>query len=310
MELPIRLELPEGFLEGEERCGYYVEARMKAVWAVELDLLDRFISICKRHRLQYFVCAGTLLGAMRHRGFIPWDDDIDVALPRSDYDRFISVAARELSEPYYFMNRYTDPECGRDYSQIRNSRTSGISNYWVKRKARFNYGIMIDIFPLDNVPCGFYGKVFKLLDRFYKGVADRNFYGDAKKDVLGERIKTMVAGCIYLSIGHRRMTSFREWMFRHLNRSENGQFGLTSFAPGNKRFVWDKEDSLKCMEMPFEFMKVSVPVGYDRMLRQTYGDWREYVKGGSMHSSGIYWDPYCDYKTVLKKKFDFDVDGE
>jgi len=82
------MRLPDGFLQSEYRDGYFVDATMKRVWAVELDLLEQFQNICKRHSLKYYAIGGTLLGAVRHKGFIPWDDDIDVGMPRADYDQF------------------------------------------------------------------------------------------------------------------------------------------------------------------------------------------------------------------------------
>ena len=90
-ELPIKLKLPEGFLEPEERCGYQVTTKLKKIWAVELDLLDQFQKVCAKHNIKYQVFAGTLLGAVRHKGFIPWDDDIDVCMPREDYDKILPL---------------------------------------------------------------------------------------------------------------------------------------------------------------------------------------------------------------------------
>ena len=87
----IKLSLPEGFLEEEVRCDYTVSKEMKKVWAVELDLLSEFQRVCKLHNIKYAVWAGTMLGAIRHKGFIPWDDDIDVSMPRPDIERLIQL---------------------------------------------------------------------------------------------------------------------------------------------------------------------------------------------------------------------------
>ena len=88
----INLVLEDSFFEEEIRSGYTVSSEMKKIWAVELDLLNEFSKVCQKHQLKWFVHAGTLLGAIRHKGFIPWDDDIDVVMPRADYEKLCELA--------------------------------------------------------------------------------------------------------------------------------------------------------------------------------------------------------------------------
>ena len=98
----LQLTPPEGFLGEEVRCGYTVTKQMKEVWAIELDLLKQFDIICEKHGLHYCVAAGTLLGAIRHGGFIPWDDDIDVYMLRNDYNKLMMLA-NEFKSPYFLL---------------------------------------------------------------------------------------------------------------------------------------------------------------------------------------------------------------
>ena len=127
--LPIKIALPEGFLEEEVRCGYTVSVEMKKLWAVELDLLAEFDRVCRKHGLTYFVDSGTLLGAVRHKGFIPWDDDIDVAMFREDYRKLPRIAAQEFQHPYFFQTPFTDPGLVMGGSRLRNSDTTLISDF-------------------------------------------------------------------------------------------------------------------------------------------------------------------------------------
>ena len=87
----IKLQLPKGFLDAEKRCGYQVTADMKKVWAVELDLLYEFQRVANKHNIKYIANGGTMLGAVRHKGFIPWDDDIDIMMKDSTNGTFVHI---------------------------------------------------------------------------------------------------------------------------------------------------------------------------------------------------------------------------
>ena len=133
--------------DAEKRGGYLVSHEMKKVWAVELDLLRQLIEVCQRENLRMWVDGGTLLGAVRHQGFIPWDDDIDVCMPRPDYDRLTAISGQVFKEPYFYQNAYTDKDYFAGHAQLRNSRTAAI-----RPSASFNpfnQGIFIDIFVLE-----------------------------------------------------------------------------------------------------------------------------------------------------------------
>ena len=148
----IKIQLPKGFLDAEMRCGYQVTAEMKKVWALELDLLYEFQRVTNKHGIKYIANGGTMLGAVRHKGFIPWDDDIDIMMMRDEYDKFCKIAPNEFKHPYFFQTEYTEPGSLRCHAQLRNSETTAIIKYEQNCSCTFNQGIFIDIFPLDAVP--------------------------------------------------------------------------------------------------------------------------------------------------------------
>ncbi|WP_254262217.1 LicD family protein, partial [Lactobacillus helveticus] len=147
----ISLNLPASFYGEEVRNDYKISADMKKVWAVELDLFKQLDQICKKHNITYYADGGTLLGAIRHHGFIPWDDDMDFIMLRSDFEKLCKVSS-EFKEPYFFQTEETDPGSLRCHAQLRNSETTGILNSDLSKKYPFNQGIFIDIFLLDGVP--------------------------------------------------------------------------------------------------------------------------------------------------------------
>lgn len=100
-------ERPE-FYKEEIRCGYTVDEKTKRVWAVQLEMLDEVERICKANGLKYFADSGTLIGTIRHEGYIPWDDDIDLVMLREDYDQFVQIAPDWLKEDLVLQTVYTE----------------------------------------------------------------------------------------------------------------------------------------------------------------------------------------------------------
>ena len=137
-------------LQAEERNGYLISEEMKRVWDVQLDMFQRLIDVCKKHQLRCWCDGGTLLGAIRHKGYIPWDDDIDVCMPRPDYDRLQQIAEEEFKPPYFFQTAATDKHYYRAHAQLRRSDTAAIRPSDSYRP--FNQGIFIDIFAFEGIP--------------------------------------------------------------------------------------------------------------------------------------------------------------
>lgn len=115
----------------------------------ELSILDFIDSVCKRNQIRYFLAYGTLLGAIRHKGFIPWDDDIDIYMLRKDYDRFIELLAANKESNYRLLSIYNDFDYFYEFAKVVDSRTIICAN---NLRAIKNEGVWVDIFPLDDAP--------------------------------------------------------------------------------------------------------------------------------------------------------------
>ena len=127
----------------------YDESTLKRLQQAELEILKDFMRLCDAHGLQYFGIAGTGIGALRHGGFIPWDDDIDVALPRADYEAFLSLAKQELAEQYIVLN----VEENENYPLMttRLMRKNTIFREEALKDINCPLGIFLDIYPFDNL---------------------------------------------------------------------------------------------------------------------------------------------------------------
>ena len=144
----LKLCIDEKFYEEEERDGYVVDKKAKQIWAVELDLLNELLNVCKKYEIEVYAFAGTLLGAVRHKGFIPWDDDVDVCMTRENFERLLNIADKEFQYPYFLQTALNDRKFFLGYARLRNSETTGVIQW--NRSPEYNNGIYIDIFVLDG----------------------------------------------------------------------------------------------------------------------------------------------------------------
>lgn len=130
-----------------------MDQKLRQLQLEEKKLLDIFVDICEKHKLRYYLTGGTLLGAVRHKGFIPWDDDIDVVMPRPDYEKFWKIAGQEVKEPIYVEDIHHHPKMGWDKILLANREIKVISH---TTNIPMELDAWIDIFPLDGLPDNFF----------------------------------------------------------------------------------------------------------------------------------------------------------
>ena len=140
---------PPNYFQGEIRDDFYIEPMMKCAWAAEIEVLEVVAEICNRHNIQYFADYGTLLGAVRHKGFIPWDDDIDISMFRSDYERFLKIAPAELPSGWQILNIHNNPFHHQLHTIVRSGLKINYSPDYLNRFHGCPYSVGLDLFPLD-----------------------------------------------------------------------------------------------------------------------------------------------------------------
>lgn len=126
------------------------EADLQQLKEIELEILDEFMRVCKLHNIHYVLSGGTCLGAIRHNGFIPWDDDIDISMSRESYEALSLACKSDLSDEFVFQDFHTEPKCGLVFGKIRKKGTVLSEDY--SHHIDMSQGVWIDIFPYDAVP--------------------------------------------------------------------------------------------------------------------------------------------------------------
>ena len=280
------------FYKEEVRSGYRITEKTKRVWAVQLAMLDEVERICRKYGLTYFADSGTLIGCIRDEGYIPWDDDIDLVMLREDYDRFLAAARAELPEYLLLQTYRTEKNYLRGHAQIRDTRTTGCNAE--DRRAGYNCGIFIDIFPLDNMPdsraaarlwAWAVRTVWMVLYTWYRF----DYYENATRaGWLLNRIGRI------LSIPQERACGFYERLCALFAGKPGKYVCSTTFIQHLEKNTWKRSWFSQAVYKPFENRKIPVPVGYDKRLKKEYGDYRKPAKAPALHG-GLLLDPDRPY---------------
>jgi len=244
-----------------EQIAGAAEPDRRRLQLVELSVLDDFTRLCARHRLRYYLVYGTLLGAVRHHGFIPWDDDIDVAMPREDYRRLAAVVARESQDRLVLQSHLSDAEFPYIFSKLVIGATS-------VRQAKddgvlFERKIGIDIFALDGVPNSRWARFMSgaLLGLLYARLRARRRWHGPKR----------VAGWLLSAVPPRTLT----WAYEATTRMWPTPRSKTWRCPGpyRGRQTFAREWFADGAPVDFEDRQLTGPLRASDYLTRVYGDY-------------------------------------
>lgn len=290
--------MPESFFQEGTICDFLVTTERKKIWAISLDMLIQVDRICRKHNLKYLMAFGSLLGVIRHCGFIPWDDDLDICMPREDYEKFIMLAKDELPFPYFLQLPGHDNDYFFSFAKLRNSNTTCISSAF--RYCKFNQGIALDIFVLDNCHLDIVEENFvKVKQLVLENSANmrRNNPHPSPADI--ERIQQFEERS-----PHKVLIELND-IYEKANK-ENSDYcmpsGLSTYIP--QRMIYRWEDVLDLTDVDFYGHKVFIPRNAETILVTTYGkNFMQYPpveERGTWHNSVLF-NPDKPYKESLKE---------
>lgn len=249
---------------------------------VELDIMRKVVDICDRHDLKYFMLGGTLLGAIRHNGFIPWDDDMDIGMPRPDYEKFIRIAAEELNAPYRLhaiQNEKLKLDYYYYYARVENT------DVMLERQGTLKSNMIpawVDVFPLDGAPKNvrevrtWFAEIDKRFTGFKRSQA--SYYArsmerrDKPKSIKTRIVRTVVSLNLDRFISTKRAWKKLDEVVRRYNYDECAHLA-------NCLGFWAEREYFHKMiygegrMYQFEDMQLRGPEDYDFVLKQMYMDY-------------------------------------
>lgn len=269
------MQFPDSFFEDEVRDGFYVPALMKRSWAAQIEVLEAVTRICEKHHIRWFADRGTLLGAVRHKGFIPWDDDLDICMLRDDYIRFNHIIRRELPDGFYIPESTTIGY--RLLTRVCNGKSICVEKEFLKKYHGFPFVAGIDIFVLDYMSPDPEEEDLrkKLAVVVYKAVTLVNDENQHTSET--EELVSRIENLLHVKLDRSR--SLNTQLFNLLeqlfgcfpaSRAKKVAF-MPNWIFGN---VW--KFPLECyqnsVQIPFEYGEISVPILYQDALKVQFGE--------------------------------------
>ena len=297
------------YFESETRDGFHIDSKMKRAWAAQLEVLEEIRRVCTKHNIRFFADWGSLLGAVRHHGFIPWDDDLDIGMLRDDYMHFLEIAPAELSGYFELKSLYNDPSHDNVKCRVITGRHMNFTTEYLHRFHACPYIVGIDIFPIDYIPrdtdkMNEQTHLIELVMRIASSIPKGPPY-DYETIELVHKLEYTLG--ITLDWNNRLFHELKKLVdilsSTYVSSDADEVCSMIDLAGG-----WDyhalKQWYSDSVDMPFECTTIPVPVGYDGVLQIKYGtDYMTPIQRSSSHDYPFYKKQEQALKEVIERQY-------
>lgn len=273
---------------------------LREVQLFGLKILKEVVKICDDNNLKYYLSSGTLLGAVRHKGFIPWDNDIDIEMPIEDYRVFLKIAKKSLPEWLFLQTYYTDPGYNNAWAKVRANGTTSLPLNW--KELPIHFGIGIDIFPIVGLH---QNKLMRRLQdkslQLCKTLISKEFVETLNPTELKDNKKLQLIYKIPQSIRFLIYKVFERIAFKNMNSSKKVSMVFVTI-----KYQFDKDFYGAGVELEFENEMFNSPNNYDEILKGYYGDYmipppiNERGTGHELTHGKIIYECEKDYRQYLQ----------
>lgn len=298
------LHFSEDYFQEEIKCGFRVSSTMKHYWAAQMEVLQTVAAICEKYNLSWYAFYGTLLGAVRHKGFIPWDDDLDIAMKREDYQRFLQIAGNELPAGWHLRSIYEEEGWTQYHSTITNEMLIDISEERLSLFHGCPFVAGVDIFPLDYFPCNRQeAEAQKLLLGMVHAVVTSVKYlhtdmRDATQEKIQETREIVEEGIEELEklchVSIERSGSIENQLLRLFDKicmlygpQDSNLLIIYSDYVKERKCILQKE-WFGTSQLPFENIVLEVPSDAHKILQVLYGNYMVFERNTQDHDYPIY----------------------
>lgn len=244
--------------------------KLRTLQLTMLEMLKLVDKICRDNNIQYSLCSGTLLGAVRHKGFIPWDDDLDIRMTRENYDTFLRIWNQLQPEGYFLQNKENSPNFPSSFSKIRKNNTAFVTNEW--EKGQFHTGVFIDIFVFDRIPQGKIKKFFFKIGCLKYQIYTRENHHEFNNTIVSAFIRLLMNITTY-----KGRMKYRQRFIEKVRRiDKDTNLPLVSIStPSSLKFLFPSNIADEYTELPFEDGNFMCFKNWDEFLRIEFGDYMQ-----------------------------------